>query len=71
MNMIRGVLEANQVVSVMAPYTCRQCGRQHIEEVGREELDHSPPPARKCSSCREWLEFDELPDEYFGFRKSR
>jgi CheY-like chemotaxis protein len=69
-NLITNLLEGQDVVSFLAPYSCAACGldeerlvdvRQHLDG-GKKRV----PPEMKCSGCGGAMAFDELP-EYFSF----
>lgn len=71
-NMIPNMFgKRSQVLSFQAPYFCGSCQKtemvllipQEVQFVGDEALVPKP----KCSGCRSGMEFDSVPDEYFGF----
>jgi class 3 adenylate cyclase len=73
LNMIDGFMGAACVVSVLAPYSCGQCGEECVRLVdlraARPTLDAAVAPRHQCSVCQSELTFADLFDEYFAFRR--
>jgi len=67
MNMIPTFISAGRVESILAPYMCPGCGEELLELIKVTDPEMDLPPRRRCPACKEPLEFDDLPDEYFAF----
>ncbi|OFZ21014.1 MAG: hypothetical protein A2X94_06680 [Bdellovibrionales bacterium GWB1_55_8] len=63
-----------KLVSFCVPYQCANCKRRTFEFFKPEDIkyeDGSPQaPEAHCKTCNSTLEFDQHPDEYFGFLKN-
>jgi hypothetical protein len=68
-NMLPDFVEADSVVSLLAPYFCPHCTEESMELVRVDEIREkgNMPPSRPCSKCGQELRFDEVPKEYFNF----
>jgi hypothetical protein len=59
------------VQSIMAPFACRDCGAETVEELPLEGAVLQDPegamPEGTCSQCGGVTEFDDLPERYFAF----
>jgi CheY-like chemotaxis protein len=69
-NLITNLLDAQDVVSFYAPYSCAACGldEERLIDVHRDLADGKKrvPPEMRCSGCGGAMAFDELP-EFFAF----
>jgi anti-anti-sigma regulatory factor len=71
LNMIYNFLGPASVRSFYAPYVCEKCNR---EEQKLLDVDtHFPngavgdPPEFVCDTCKQTLQFDDLPERYLSF----
>jgi anti-anti-sigma regulatory factor/DNA-directed RNA polymerase subunit RPC12/RpoP len=69
MNAFRNFSCGAKVESIYVPYYCAGCKRELVGLFGTEELARTQMrmPNLKCPSCGIEAEFDDLPDQYFGF----
>ncbi|HEY3351698.1 MAG TPA: hypothetical protein VGQ83_00485 [Polyangia bacterium] len=71
LNTVVGMRGAARVASIMAPFACRDCGAETVQEValGGETLDdpESAVALGVCAACGGVTEFDDLPERYFAF----
>ena len=71
LNMVLNFGGACKVLTVVAPYTCPQCGFESGETIDvlaeRANLAKGDLPDKACSRCGGKLEFDETPESYFSF----
>ena len=74
-NMVAGFAGPGEIVSLYAPYLCPSCDhvtdrhfdlRRAYGDIAGEDLPHVP-----CERCGTDAEFDDLPDEYFAYVRSR
>jgi hypothetical protein len=66
-NMVPAFAAVGRVKSILAPYMCPSCGEELLELLTMADLEPEPPPVRNCPACKQQMEFDELPEEYFAF----
>jgi eukaryotic-like serine/threonine-protein kinase len=69
--MVEGFAGGAQVLSILAPYECPQCGEERLRTVDlRSEmsiLGSGAAPAHRCTVCGTALEFADVPEQYFAF----
>ncbi len=73
-NMIPNMFgKGHQVLSFQAPYFCKACAKTEVVLLLPQEVqfagDEALVPKPKCSGCEATMDFDSVPDEYFGFVK--
>lgn len=60
-----------EVVSLEAPYRCESCDRDDLRLLETKTIlvdgANVLPPALKCTTCGDDLEFDDVPNRYFAF----
>jgi anti-anti-sigma regulatory factor len=68
-NLVSDFTRGCTVKSFFVPYVCHRCDRESVHLVEVAELG-SPPctaPARRCATCADALEFDDVEERYFAF----
>lgn len=68
-SMVRDVIGRGTVTSFFAPFHCIGCDHQEERLLQSAAIlaANLEPPVFKCPSCGGALEFDDLPERYFGF----
>ncbi|HEY8210812.1 MAG TPA: hypothetical protein VIG99_25185 [Myxococcaceae bacterium] len=70
LNMVRNFCgEKGQVLSFQAPYFCPNCDEERTETFPAAQVAVGTSPDAVCPTCKGPMEFDDLPDLYFGFAK--
>ncbi len=72
LNMVRNFSgERGQVLSILAPFYCESCDREHLEKLSPQQLvaNQLAAPERFCERCGEAMLFDDLPESFFGFAR--
>src|SRR5687768_5586550 len=71
LNMVDGFAGVADVVSLLAPYTCKQCGEDRVRIVDvrddREVILSGNAPEHSCPVCTKPLQFSDQPHEFFDF----
>ncbi|NRD54712.1 protein kinase [Corallococcus exiguus] len=71
LNMVEGFAGVSRVLSVLAPFACRACGKGRLRLVDlRSEapsLAEGRVPGHACPVCAGTLEFAEQPSEFFDY----
>lgn len=68
-NLISNFTCGGKVKSIFVPFLCTQCRSELIglfETMSLKDFVSNPTPL-KCSKCGGRAEFDDIPEEYFGF----
>jgi hypothetical protein len=65
-NTVANLFGKARVTSCYAPYFCGSCHENYMVEVSAEEVVDGTAPEKKCDTCSDDMEFDEL-DSYFYF----
>ncbi|OFZ21511.1 MAG: hypothetical protein A2X94_08980 [Bdellovibrionales bacterium GWB1_55_8] len=68
-NFIQNFTAGGAVESVFVPFACTQCKKELVGLFTTEALRkaNAKLPSLKCSACGGAVEFDDIPEEYFGF----
>lgn len=69
MNLLKNFGCGGTVVSMYLPYRCSKCSKElftlfRVEDL--QKLSFEVPPVQ-CPQCKSPANFDDLPEEYFGF----
>ncbi len=72
-NMVPSTRAGAVIKSVFLPYFCDDCDDERNDFLLEVSGDEPPfePPARACPECGAELEFDDVPESYFGFWTQR
>jgi hypothetical protein len=71
-NMIRNFTGGSVVRSLLAPYYCATCDREHLELVSITP-QHTANLAETltCAKCGHDMEFDDVPEQFLAFLRER
>ena len=73
LNMVEGFAGVSRVLSVLAPYTCKQCNEDRLRAVNlvdeAQTISESRAPEHTCPVCSSPLEFADLPGEFFDYAR--
>ena len=67
LNMIRNFASSARVLSVLAPYVCDSCEREHTTLLDLADGRATPEPVVACPSCGASASFDDIPTEFLRF----
>ena len=73
LNLVRNFAGNAVVKSFYVPYHCPQCDEQKVALAEVAELGPPPhePPSFRCDECETLMDFDDVPEAYFGFLSER
>lgn len=68
-NLISNFTCGGAVESIFVPFTCTSCGSELVGLFKTQDLKNQnlQLPNVKCTKCSGKAEFDDIPEEYFGF----
>jgi serine/threonine protein kinase len=73
LNMVEGFAGVARVLSVLAPYTCKQCSEDRLRAVNlvdeAQTISENRAPEHTCPVCSSPLEFADLPGEFFDYAR--
>lgn len=65
----------SRIRSVQLPYFCARCDEEHVVTHEVRNLlagqADGAPPACRCATCGEAMDFDDIPESYFSFLKTQ
>lgn len=67
LNITSGLIEASEVVSVLAPYYCELCDKEKLEPLDAAAAAARTAPAPVCQLCGGQLELDQYSQAHFDF----
>ena len=71
LNTVEGVRGGARVESIMAPFACRDCGAELVQEIALAGATLDDPESAVsdgvCSACGGVTVFDDLPERYLAF----
>lgn len=69
LNYVIGLIEVEEIQSVIVPFTCEKCSAETLRVYQRSEvMPHAPKVLKAvCSKCKEPVELLNADQEYFSF----
>lgn len=58
-----------KVSSFFAPYFCEDCDQESLALLQTAQVKDGVAPAVACQTCKKPMNFDAIPNQYFGFMK--
>ena len=67
LNMVPMLAATATITSFVTPYCCPGCGHETSKIFEPQEIVDGEAPSVCCRMCRQPMELDDVPGEYFAF----